>query len=63
MPSANKIITNFQNLYYGSLDNIYNETKNLKKVVSNYDNSIEFNVNKSIEIKDIIFHMRRIKNL
>ena len=66
MPSANKIIANFQNLRYyrSSLDNIYNETKELgKKVVSNYDKSIEFNVNKSIEIKDIIFSYEKDKEL
>tara|TARA_B100001057_G_scaffold173802_2_gene174534 strand:- start:6198 stop:7877 length:1680 start_codon:yes stop_codon:yes gene_type:complete len=66
LPSANKIITNFQNLKYyrSSLDNIYDETKELgKKLVSNYDNSIEFNVNKSIEIKDIIFSYEKDKEL
>ena len=66
LPSANKIIANFQNLRYyrSSLDNIYNETKELgKKVVSNYDKSIEFNVNKSIEIKDIIFSYEKDKEL
>ncbi len=70
LPSANKIITNFQNIRYyrSSLDNIYDETKELKKSSQIQDNNNEkFKFHSSIEIENISFSYDKnsdlIKNL
>jgi ATP-binding cassette subfamily C protein len=57
LPSANKIITNFQNIRYyrGSLDNIYDETKELKKSWKTQDKDEKFKFQSSIEIENISF--------
>ena len=66
LPSANKIITNLQNLRYykSSLDNIFNETKELHKTekLDNNDNS-KFEFNSSIEIENLTFSYESSKTL
>ena len=66
LPSANKIITNLQNLRYykSSLDNIFNETQELHKTekLDNNDNS-KFEFNSSIEIENLTFSYESSKTL
>lgn len=66
LPSANKIITNLQNLRYykSSLDNIFNETQELHKSekLDSTDN-IKFEFNSSIEIENLTFSYESSKTL
>lgn len=66
LPSANKIITNLQNLRYykSSLDNIFNETQELHKSekLDSSDN-IKFEFNSSIEIENLTFSYESSKTL
>lgn len=66
LPSANKIITNLQNLRYykSSLDNIFNETQELHKSekLDSSDN-IKFEFNSSIEIENLTFSYESSKAL
>ena len=66
LPSANKIITNLQNLKYykSSLDNIFNETQELHKSekLDSSDN-IKFEFNSSIEIENLTFSYESSKTL